>query len=1436
MGIMMGLWGGHSQMHQRLQHWDGSHTPLGSVDSWSPELRSLVRFCLDAAQPMELWWGAELAWIGNDAYCCLGIAPSQELGQSAYMGDSQRWAELGPLLEHVQTTGQALQVTHERLLHRNGQTLTTYWHCIYTPIRAEDGTLAGIACTYQDITDAVSSQRRWQMLQQVSARLAVATAPSDVVAAAETALAALRQPDLSGQTKGRILLYGIDWQRQQAYLLAGQNPAAQTSPWIDLNAANGLAAAVHTRQPQQHLWFERGSCSESSSESSPSSELAILLPLASPNQPVCGVLVVGCSSLEEAPNWVDEFEEWLAPQLALALDRVVPAVSESLLPLYTQMVNQLPLGIVVWRLDDPRNPGSFRLLLANPAASQATGVDFAALIHTTMAEDFPALLQSPLIEHYLAVVQSGQPRDLGNVLYGEDGVTQGVYTLNAFALPDRCLGLVFENITARKQMEAALHESEARYRLLTETVPSLIWTCDIDGTCDYVNPSYQEFTGRPLEQALGNGWLAILHPDDQTRCWESWQHAVATGEPYEVEVRYEHRSGSYRWILARGLPLYDEAGNRIKWVGASTDIHERKQRELDACFLADLSECIRRSEDVEAVLATVAPLVGQHLQVSRCFFSEVDQAHNRAVITHDYHQGVPSLVSELRLTDFDPDDIATLSAGQTIVNRDTQHEPRTRAFYTTVYRSLRVGAFIAVPLLRQGVWIFALCVSVETARDWSSEEIALLEVVAERVWLAIEKLRLDAALQSSETRYRMLVEAVPQMMWINDAAGNAEYFNARCQDYTGRTAAQRQGIDWQHDLHPDDLAGVIALRSQAIAQGEAYEIECRLRRVDQVYRWHLARVVPLKNETGAILCWFGTATDIHDLKQAEVGQRLLAQASSVLVSSLEVQATLSSIVQLVVPTLADCCVLDLLTADGKINRVGWQHRDPAQREWFGQVQQFASAPNRPQHPMQQAIRSSRPVLIPDVTDALLQQIATSPEHLRFLRGCEPASLLVVPLVARQRKLGLLHLCFTRSSLRRYTEADVTLAEELAYRMALALDNAQLYQQAQDANRLKDEFLAVLSHELRSPLNPILGWTKLLQSRQFDAQTTARALNTIERNVKLQAQLIEDLLDVSRILRGKLALTVAPVNLITTIEAALDTVRLAADAKSITLQMQLDARVGRVAGDANRLQQVFWNLFSNAVKFTPAGGRVEVRLEAVENRESGIGKNNSPSYAQITVSDTGKGIRRDFLPYVFDCFRQEDGKTTRQYGGLGLGLAIVRSLTELHGGTVQAESAGEGQGATFIVRLPLLPANRNPVSADAPVPAVAEPLALTGLRVLVVDDEADMRELMAVLLEQQGASVSLAASATEAMQQVQQALPDLLISDIGMPDVDGYMLLQQLRRSLSAEQLPAIALTAYAGEADQQQARTVGFQQHLAKPVDPAELVATILSLIQPCNP
>ena len=525
----------------------------------------------------------------------------------------------------------------------------------------------------------------------------------------------------------------------------------------------------------------------------------------------------------------------------------------------------------------------------------------------------------------------------------------------------------------------------------------------------------------------------------------------------------------------------------------------------------------------------------------------------------------------------------------------------------------------------------------------------------------------ERALQASDTRFRLLANSAPVLIWVADATRGCAWFNDTWLAFTGRSAEQELGFGWTENVHPEDLAGLMSAYADAFAAKKPFRYQFRLGRADREWRWISQNAVPLlESDAGTVAGYIGSGVDVTDFRRAE-------------------------------------------------------------------------------------------------------------REKEELLGAERAA---------------------RSE-----------AERLSH--------------------LKDEFLATLSHELRTPLNAILGWATLLKRVPIGSGDHTRGLDTIERNARVQAQIIGDLLDMSRIISGKVQLDVQPIDLQEVISAAVDAVRPSADAKNLRLRVMLDAKAGRMRGDPNRLQQVFWNLLTNAVKFTASGGRIDVVLERVN------------SHVEVSVEDSGVGIKPEFLAFVFDRFRQADASTTRRYGGLGLGLSIVKHLVELHGGSVRVKSAGEGQGSTFTVALPIsvmresAPAMlvERPTFADVDVASVELP-SLEGISALVVDDEPDARILINRLIEERGGRAVMASCAAEALEQLSRNRIDILVSDIGMPDVDGYQLIQKIRaREKSGDHLMAIALTAYARHDDRQRALLAGYQMHLAKPVDPRELIAGIASLL-----
>ena len=460
----------------------------------------------------------------------------------------------------------------------------------------------------------------------------------------------------------------------------------------------------------------------------------------------------------------------------------------------------------------------------------------------------------------------------------------------------------------------------------------------------------------------------------------------------------------------------------------------------------------------------------------------------------------------------------------------------------------------------------------------------------------------------------------------------------------------------------------------------------------------------------------------------------------------------------------------------------------------------------------------RPIFIADIDHAQMLN--------PILRQKGVRSLLGVPILFEGSVIGVLHVGTLQP--RQFDRQDAQLLQIVADRIGLGIEYARLYREAQETSRLKDEFLATVSHELRTPLTPILAWVSQLRRRRLDPARTARALEAIERSARVQARLIDDLLEVSRIIGGKLRLDIRPMRLASAIEAAIEAMRPAAAAKNIRVVTSLDPRIELIWGDPERLQQVVWNLVSNAIKFTPEGGRVDVRLECVD------------SHLELTVRDTGRGIAPEFLPYLFERFRQADPSSTRALGGLGLGLAIVRHLVELHGGTVEAESAGEGMGTTLRVRMPFRvaphdasgPERTHEVAAETPAGGELAPLG--GLRVLVVDDEPDTCDVLEAVLREAGAEVRTCRSAAAALAEIETWWPDVLLSDIGMPGEDGYALIRSIRvqEAQHGRAIAAVALTAYARLEDRRKALSAGFQMHVPKPIDGDELIAVVARVVQ----
>jgi len=681
---------------------------------------------------------------------------------------------------------------------------------------------------------------------------------------------------------------------------------------------------------------------------------------------------------------------------------------------------------------------------------------------------------------------------------------------------------------------------------------------------------------------------------------------------------------------------------------------------------------------------------------------------------------------------------------------------------------------------------------------------------------------------SHQARFQILAEAIPHLVWMTDSQGKINYLNQRWADYFGVALEDHRSETIMKNIHPDDIDAVRRTWLFAYENSGVIEGEFRLRKQDGQYRWHLNRALPLKDVDGRILNWFGTCTDIQDQKAAQQRQLFLVEASDLLTSTLDYHKTINRLTELVVPQIADWCSVHIIDHTSELRLLSVQARNPELNEMGKTLDSVYS--HRLGVGAYKVVKTLVPEMVSDITSQMIDAHIVDDEHGRLLQRLNLRSYLCVPMIVRDEVLGALTMLMTESG-RLFGEADFRLAQDLARRAAVAIDNARLYRDAQIASRSKDEFLATLSHELRTPINVIQGWVDLLQNEPMDQINYEEALKTLDRNIKLQARLINDLLDVSRIIAGKMSLQFQPVGVAPIIDETVASYSLIAHEKKIKLlfekKVQDDCML-MAHGDGTRIDQVLRNLLSNALKFTPAGGTVCVRLWCDEKT------------IFLQVEDSGYGIDPRFQPFVFEAFRQEDSSTTRNHGGLGLGLAIVKHIVEAHKGKVEVASKGKNRGAAFTVTLPRIfgssalskgIAGEEEHSKHSKTDGHTQ--VLSGVRVLVIDDAEDVLSLLELWLKKHGADVIAANSAFEALKILDNgAEPNVILSDIGMPGLDGYGFIRRVRARSSqlGGKTPAAALTAYATEEEAKKAVAAGFQVHLAKPISSWAVVQAVEKL------
>jgi PAS domain S-box-containing protein len=1420
-----------------MRSYDWSKTPFGSVEQWPQSLRSTLSICLNSRFPIAIYWGPDFLLLYNDAWRpIVGDKHPWSLGRPGREVWPEIWNSIGPEFASVLATGQGTFHNDELLsMKRFGYTEECYFDYTFNPIQGQGGVVDGILNIVSETTYRVLNDRRAQLLREVASKTGTAKTAEEAC----TLMAEALRSDPADIPFS--LLYLIDPDGKHARLCGGTEfsefvslglESAVSPATIDLTLEDdwSIAHVAQTAQPQtiDDLVTRFGAIPGSPWPEPP--QEAMVLPISTSGQgKVSGVLVAGVSPRLRLNDHYRDFLSQVAGQVATTIANARSYEEERQ---RAEQLAELDRAKTVFFSNVSHEFRTPLTLMLGPAedalhaAQDPIQRDRLQLIHRN------ALRLQKLVNMLLdfSRIEAGrieavyEPTDLATLTTDLAGVFRAAIERTGMRLRVECEPLskqLFEQVYVDREMweKVVLNLLSNAFKFTFEGEIAVILRAENDhvklevrdtGTGIPTSELAQVFErfhrvkgakGRSYEGSgiglslvqelvkLHGGTIHVSSVVNQGTCFTVSIPIGCDHLPHErigtPRSLASTATGATSYIeeAVRWLPTEDIEKNTAEDTAENTEIQTKETvpQELPTPLLssqamsslptarilvaddnADMRDYLKRllsqQYEVEAVGDGFAALKAIRQRMPDLLLSDVmmPEMDGFELLRSLRHPPDDSLQSDPKTSDPKTRDLPIIllsarageesriegleaGADDYLIKPFSARELLARIEATLKLSKLRQEALQREQTLRAASEtsrqqaeaalkrIDQLLESMNDAfialdRDWriiyqnaTAERInhkprsevlgktlweewpAAIGSIADEqyhrvmteqvsvhfeqhyyeppdhdVWLEVhaypfedglgifyrdisDRKHAEEALRESEARFRQMTDTAPMLVWMSGTDKLCHYFNQSWLTFTGRTIEQEMGNGWTEGVHPDDLQSCLDIYATAFDQRLSFEMDYRLRRADGAYRWILDAGVPRFTPEGEFLGYVGSCFDIHDRKTAAADRERL------------------------------------------------------------------------------------------------------------------------------------------------------LAREYAAR-----------QEAEAANRIKDEFLAVLSHELRTPLNPILGWAKLLKSGNLDAEKTVHAVEIIERNAKLQTQLIEDLLDVSRILQGKLSLNTSPVDLAATIGSALETVRLSAEAKSIHIQTDLNT-TPQVLGDAARLQQVIWNLLSNAIKFTPAGGQVAVRLELVGDQ------------VQMTVSDTGKGISPHFLPHVFEYFRQADGATTRKFGGLGLGLAIVHRLVELHGGTVKADSPGDGQGATFTVILPCLKTDNNaPDDRFDSLPL--SHTSLSGIRILVVDDERDARDLISFILEQAGGIVTVASSGIEALKVIGHTDFDVLVSDIGMPDMDGYMLMQQIR-ARRAPQIQAIALTAYAGELNQKQAIASGFQRHLTKPVEPEELVKTIEALV-----
>ena len=1058
--------------------------------------------------------------------------------------------------------------------------------------------------------------------------------------------------------------------------------------------------------------------------------------------------------------------------------------------------------------------------------------------------------------------------------YGDDAVRTLLFLVVAAAICAAAAG--------RRRAEARVREQREELAVTLASIGDAVVVTDAAGRVTFMNAAAERLTGCRADEARGRGLAETCSlVDEETRApiESPVTHVIRdrdlTGRLGTLLIR---RDGLERAIDESGAPVRDQTGRVAGAVLVFRDLTERRSIERDQAAVIAREQAARR--DAAALSAVGRALVqsldsasvGRHIaegirtllggSVSVLWELDAVSAHLVAVAASGSRAFSPGTVIPV------DEAVAGLAVreGAPVSTSDVLADPRvvlTPETRTLVERSGH-GSVLAVPLTIGGRVTGVLAVGDATGRTFGADEIRRLQDFANQAAIALENARLFAL----ETARRAQLEALSAVQRDLSAELDLDrllsliierggrLFEGGCFAYLVDEDGHAIGSAWGRSEPaaeaPFPAAGGLVTSCAAARHGllandypdSPYALPAVVRlgvrhamAVPLMSRGRLLGVLVLaRRESGrpfsredltafeGLAVQAAVAVDNAALFVEAGRRRREAEVLAELARSINAAHDVGTVLQRVVDGAKELCGCDLTSVALRETDTGAIVMRNRAGEYRGLQDRLVIEPGRGAGGL--VLQSGEPFRSDDIGQD--SRVARDRDHLIEIEGL--VATLIVPIMVEGRVEGLLYV--HRRTPRPFTDRSETILRLLAEYASIAIHNMrllahehQMRAEAEGASRMKDEFLATISHELRSPLQPLLNWAYLLRSPNLDPASAERALDAIERSTKTLGQLIEDLLDVSRIVTGKLRLQVRPVRLPGVVRSAIEAVEAAALAKGVGVEARIDPDLPVVLGDPDRLQQVLWNLLSNGIKFTPRGGRVMVTVAGHEGE------------LVITVADTGAGIKPEFLPHVFERFRQAESSTNRSYGGLGLGLAIVRHLVELHGGNVSVASEGDGRGATFTVRLPVaaavrLPAERAPAAVTSDTPAGR---SLTGLHILVVDDEADAREVMRFMLERGGARVRTADSAAAALDAIREERPDLLISDIGMPVEDGYVMVRRLRamEDGAPRRLPAIALTAYASEEDSRRARAAGFDAHLSKPVDPARFIDIAVGLAGP---